>query len=96
MLRRGALAGSLSEDVAAVAHDDLLTLRVRLFPYEPFAQRVWELRHNVTSYDAWYVALAESLGAAVATLDARLAQASGPTCGFEVPPDRAEGAARTS
>lgn len=88
LLRRAALAGQLSQDMAAVAHDDLLTLRVELFPYEPFAQRVWQLRHTVTAYDAWYVALAESLGAAVATLDERLVQASGPQCDFEQPPAR--------
>jgi len=40
---------------------------VELFAYEPFASRVWELRENVTAYDSWYVALAESLGARLAT-----------------------------
>jgi predicted nucleic acid-binding protein len=46
---------------------------------------VWELRENVTAYDGWYVALAESLGARLATLDVRLTKASGPRCAFTTP-----------
>jgi predicted nucleic acid-binding protein len=86
ILRRAAARGVVTSDVAAMAHADLLDLRVELFPYAPFASRVWELRNNVTSYDAWYVALAESLGSSVATLDRRLAQAAGPRCKFDTPP----------
>lgn len=86
ILRRAALARQLSDDVASLARTDLIQLRVDLFAYEPFADRVWELRSSVTAYDAWYVALAESLDAPLATLDARLARASGPRCRFEVPP----------
>jgi len=47
---------------------------------------VWDLRTNVTAYDAWYVALAETLGAKLATLDTRLSRATGPRCGFTSPP----------
>jgi predicted nucleic acid-binding protein len=61
-------------------------MRVALFPYRPFADRIWELRDTVTSYDAWYVALAESLDAPLATLDRRLAGAHGPICRFSLPP----------
>ena len=86
ILRRAAVAGEISADVAAMAHTDLLDLRVELFPYGPFAPRVWELRDNLTSYDAWYVALAEFLSTRVATLDLRLARAPGSRCGFETPP----------
>ena len=86
ILRRAAVSGEISADVAAMAHTDLLDLRVELFPYGPFAPRVWELRDNFTSYDAWYVALAEFLGTRVATLDLRLARAPGSRCGFETPP----------
>lgn len=85
VLRRAAMAGEISADTAALAHADLLSLRVELFAYEPFAARVWELRENVTAYDAWYVALAESLGAELATLDLRLAKAPGPRCPFATP-----------
>jgi predicted nucleic acid-binding protein len=86
ILRRAVTAGDISTDVASMAHIDLLDLRVELFPYAPFAPRVWELRANLTSYDAWYVALAESLGSKVATLDLTLARATGPRCGFATPP----------
>ena len=86
ILRRAAAKGEITQDVASMAHADLLDLRVELFPYAPFALRVWELRDNVTSNDAWYIALAESLGVSVATLDRRMAQASGPRCTFEIPP----------
>ena len=65
-----------------MAHHDLLGLRVELFAYEPFGPRAWELRGNLTTYDAWYVALAEDLGSPLATLDRRLSRAAGPRCGF--------------
>ena len=82
ILRRAALAGMISDETASLAHSDLLSLAVELFPYEPFGRRVWELRAKVTAYDAWYVALAETLGIALATLDGGLVRASGPRCGF--------------
>lgn len=87
ILRRAVARGEITADVASMAHADLLDLRVELFPYAPFASRVWELRDNVTSYDAWYVALAESLGSSLVTLDQKLAQATGPRCDFETPPN---------
>lgn len=86
VLRRAAMAGRISADVASLAHRDLTDLRVELFPYAPLAGRVWELRGNLTCYDAWYVALGEFLGAPVATLDTRLTRAAGPRCGFTTPP----------
>ena len=86
ILRRAVLASELSAEVAGLALGDLLSLRVRLFPFEPFADRVWELRDNVTAYDAWYVGLAEAIGAPFVTLDRRLARATGPACEFVLPP----------
>lgn len=86
ILRRSLLAGDLSADAAALAHEDLGRLPVELFAYEPFGRRVWELRDNLTAYDAWYVALAESLGVPLVTLDHRLARAAGPRCEFRLPP----------
>jgi predicted nucleic acid-binding protein len=62
VLRRAALAGDISADPASLAHGDLLKLRIDLFAYEPFAARVWALRDTMSTYDGWYVALAESLG----------------------------------
>lgn len=86
ILRRVELAGKVTRDVAALAHRDLLDLPFELYPYNPFAERIWELRDTVTAYDAWYVALAETLGTPLATLDQRLANAPGPICRFETPP----------
>lgn len=85
ILRRAVLFDDISADSAALAHADLLDLRVELFAYEPFAPRVWELRHNLTAYDAWYVAIAEALNVPLATLDRRLASASGTRCSFTTP-----------
>lgn len=84
ILRRSALAGAISAEQASLAYSDLLDLRVELFSYAPFATRIWDLRGNVTCYDAWYVALAEALNAPLATLDVRLAKAPGPRCQFRV------------
>ncbi len=86
ILRRASWAGEISSDTASMAHADLLALRVELFAYEPFASRVWELRENVTAYDAWYVALAESLATTLATVDLKLSCAPGPRCSFATPP----------
>lgn len=86
ILRRAVASGELTADAASMAHADLLALRIDLFPYGPFSSRVWELRDNVTCYDAWYVALAEALDAPLATLDVRLGRATGPRCRFQLPP----------
>lgn len=86
VLRRAALAGDISADVASLAHEDLVLPRVGLFPYSACAFRVWVLRSNITAYDACYVAPAETLGARLATLDTRLSGAAGTPCEFAVPP----------
>lgn len=85
ILRRAALAGDLSSDSASLAHSDLLALRIGLFPYAPLADRCWQLRENITTYDAAYVALAEDLDAPLVTLDQWLAAAPGPRCTFTTP-----------
>lgn len=87
VLRRLSAAGEITEAVASFARRELTLLRVELYPFTPFADRVWELRSNVTSYDAWYVALAESLEAPLATLDGPLTRSPGPRCTFLVPDD---------
>jgi predicted nucleic acid-binding protein len=86
ILRRLERARRIATPEANAAHDDLTQLHLELFPFEPFADRIWELRHSVTSYDAWYVALAEALELPLATLDSRLAKARGPACNFLTPP----------
>ena len=86
ILRRLELAGSLSMRQASSANSALLNLSLELFPYVPFADRVWELRENLTCYDAWYVALAEAWECPLATLDRRLGRSTGPLCRFVTPP----------
>ena len=82
ILRRLEAAGKLTTLDATAAQADLLRLDIQLFPFEPVAERVWQLRPNLTCYDAWYVAVAETLDLPLATLDERLARAPGPTCRF--------------
>jgi len=79
-LRRLVIGDRLTGDAAALAHQDLLDLPVDLLPYDAVAERVWDLRQNVTPYDAWYVAIAELLDAPLATVDDRLATAPGVRC----------------
>ena len=79
-LRRLELSGHISRFEATSAHADLLKLDLVLFPFAPFAERVWALRANLTSYDAWYVALAEALDCRLLTLDRKLSAASGLMC----------------
>ncbi len=80
VLRRASLAGEISDEAASQAHSDLLDLALELLEYEPFAPRVWELRHSVSSYDAWYVAIAEAFDVGLATFDFRLSRAPGLRC----------------
>ena len=85
VLRRLELARAITTAEANAAHEDLMQLNIELFSFEPFAERAWELRHNLTGYDAWYVALAEALRLPLATFDERLAKARGPRCEFLTP-----------
>jgi predicted nucleic acid-binding protein len=85
VLRRLESTKRITTPQAHAAQEDLMQLEIELFPFEPLAERIWELRHTVTSYDAWYVALAEGLRFALATLDNRLTKAAGPNCEFLTP-----------
>ncbi|MXX74016.1 MAG: type II toxin-antitoxin system VapC family toxin [Holophagales bacterium] len=84
-LRRLEASGTITRLEATSAFLDLLRLDLELLPFAPFAERVWQLRGNLTSYDAWYVAIAEAFECPLATLDRRLSQAAGPTCAFLAP-----------
>ena len=77
VLRRYCASGDMDADRAREALLDLDALGVIRYPHDLFLPRVWELRHNVTAYDAAYVALAEELAAPLLTRDRRLSSAPG-------------------
>lgn len=77
VLRRYVLRGSLDERTGAMALRRWRQFDVERYPHEPFLDRVWRLRANVTAYDAVYLALAEALSMVLVTGDRRLAAAPG-------------------
>lgn len=85
IFRRHELAGLISPDQAAQAHADLFDLTIEQWPHELLAARTWQLRLNLSIYDASYVALAELLGARLVTLDRRIGRAPGPRCAIATP-----------
>ena len=80
VLRRRWLAGDITARRFSAAIDDLEDLSLTRFPALPLMRRAYELRANVTAYDAGYVALAEQLDCTLVTADARLAGAPGVRC----------------
>ncbi|HVF74026.1 MAG TPA: type II toxin-antitoxin system VapC family toxin [Acidimicrobiales bacterium] len=82
--RRLCAAGTLTAERAEAAVIDLHDLRVQRVPHRPLLDRCWELRKNVTVYDAAYIALAESLDVTLLTADRRLVNAPGAQCSFEL------------
>ncbi len=89
ILSRHQLSGLLEPVEATLAHQDLQALPLQLWPYLPLADRAWELRDTLTTYDASYVALAERLDGSLVTLDERLGRATGPRCRILTPPQEA-------
>ncbi len=87
ILRRLEATNRISRLEATAAQRSLLRLDLDLYPFAPFAERVWDLRANLTCYDAWYVAIAEALRCPLITLDRRIAGATGPSCEVIVPPE---------
>jgi len=77
VLRRYSLAGQLDSARGLQALEDLAAFPLNRYPHDLFLARIWELRHNLTAYDAAYVALAEALAAPLLTRDAALASAAG-------------------
>jgi predicted nucleic acid-binding protein len=77
VLRRYARTGELDTARGLQALQDLIDFPLIRYPHDLFLLRIWELRHNVTAYDASYIALAEALGALLLTRDAALASAPG-------------------
>lgn len=84
VIRRRLQAGQLDARRAALALTDLVELPLRRAPHRPLLARSWELRENLTVYDAAYVALAELLDVVLLTADARLARAPGLRCQLEL------------
>jgi predicted nucleic acid-binding protein len=80
VLRKRWLAGTISDQRFATATADLEQLGLTRYPALPLMRRAFELRANLTAYDASYVALAEALGCELLTGDRGLANASGPSC----------------
>jgi predicted nucleic acid-binding protein len=84
--RRYSRAGRLSAPRADAALTDLADLPLQRAPHGPLMRRIWDLRHNLSAYDAAYVALAESLDTTLLTGDERLSRAPGIQCEVELLP----------
>jgi predicted nucleic acid-binding protein len=84
VLRKQLAIGALDRRRAGLALTDLADLPLRRAPHLPLLARCWELRENLTVYDAAYVALAEALDVPLVTADTRLGRAPGTTCHIEV------------
>jgi len=84
VLRRLVEQEKVSAHRANEAVGDLLDLRITRYPHFVFLARIWQLRHNVSAYDAAYIVLAENLEAVLITRDGRLAGASGHAAAIEL------------
>ena len=84
VLRRFVQQHKISNARAAEAVEDLIDLRVTRYPHAVLLPRIWDLRHNLSAYDAAYVALAEKLGATLLTGDSALSSAAGNIARIEV------------
>jgi predicted nucleic acid-binding protein len=77
VIRRYAQNGEIDSERGRMALIDLVDLPLRRYPHDFLLPRIWNLRNNLTAYDAAYVALAEALDAPLLTRDRRLAGAAG-------------------
>jgi predicted nucleic acid-binding protein len=84
VLRRRVAAATLEAETAVGALQAMRRLVHARYPHSPLSQRAWGLRHNLSYYDALYVALATSLGVPLLTADARLACAPALPCAVEL------------
>lgn len=81
-LRRLVASEAISSQLAVRSLHECTQLGGQSFEFADVAQRAWGLRHNLSTYDAAYVALAELLDVPLLTLDARIRNASGARCQF--------------
>jgi predicted nucleic acid-binding protein len=84
VLRRFMRRGEIEPERARQALEDLADFPVERYPHDVLLPRIWELRGNLTAYDATYVALAEALGATLLTRDSRISRAPGHQARVEV------------
>lgn len=84
VVRRYAATGDIGQERGRAALADLADFPLRRYPHDFLLPRVWDLRNNLTAYDAVYVALAEVLGAPLITRDRRLAAAAGHNARIEL------------
>ncbi len=84
VLRRQTSIGALDARRARLAIEDLIAMPIERASHQPLLGRCWDLRENLTIYDAAYVALAEALGTSLLTADIQLANAPGVACTIEV------------
>ncbi|MCL2769221.1 MAG: type II toxin-antitoxin system VapC family toxin [Solirubrobacterales bacterium] len=98
-LRAMTIRREITSERAADARSDFAELGMVRYPHEPLSDRIWALRHNMSAYDAAFVALAETLGTPLLTCDARVATAPGHHAKVELFTDatatRPAGAAKT-
>lgn len=87
IIRRTEARKAVEVGEAEAAFRDLCRMDIELLPFEALADRAWELRSNVTTYDACYVAAAELFGCRLVTLDRKLAKAPGLGCEVVVVPN---------
>lgn len=83
-LRRMLINNEISDERAQDARGDFAELALVRYPHQPLSDRVWALRHNLTAYDATFVALAEALDTPLVTCDARLASTPGHSARIEL------------
>jgi len=84
VLRRYVTRGQIGEQRAREALDDFRDLDLSRYPHDVLLDRIWELRHNASAYDAAYLSLAETLEAPLLTTDARLARVADTRAVIEV------------
>lgn len=75
-LRGMSMREEITPERAVDARTDFAETALLRYPHEPLSDRIWELRHNLSAYDAAFVALAETLEVPLVTCDARLASSS--------------------